>query len=159
MEELIPILIAIVWFGYKVYKKNTEAPKAGPEPLYESESSIPKNSEAAFFQSIINEFVNPQEKPVNPQPAFVNDSLYTAKESNFIMPKSIIDNVPTNVKEGIPTTSKSVAYEATKSAKENTDVLDHSTFKSEKTSSIIEPHSINLRQAMIYDVIFIRPNY
>lgn len=159
MEELIPIFIAIVWFGYKVYKKNTEAPKAGPDPLYETESSIPKNSQLDFFQNVINEFVNQQTKPVVSQPAIVEEDHFSSRFSNSSTTKSNIDTVSTNVKEGIPTTSKSVAYEAVKSAKESADVLDHSTFKGIDKKIAIEPHKINLRQAVIYDVIFRRPNY
>ncbi len=98
MEELIPLILAIIWLVYSLYKKNAKKKQKSPAlPLEETTTTKPSNAKSILERILFGEEPSPAYNPQSveiPENDFVNyDDEAIASEETKIKEEIIHDPV------------------------------------------------------------------
>jgi hypothetical protein len=134
MDKVLPIIIGLIWIGYKLYQKNLEATQKANQPTENPPISVESFIDNAF-ENLKNQFSEP-----TLQTEFVDKSNY----QNYKEEESA-QNTKTDY----------FNYEESLLTKERKTTI--APIEIDKEVSRNELQKIDLRKAMIYHAIFDRP--
>lgn len=147
MENILPIIIALLYFGYRQYKKNIESTKVQKETIAPGEEyTEEEKSQGSSFDEFIGNFMGLEDEVINND---IKNYRELHKESDFDQEEEIdISNI------------KSEPEVIKHHDKKTTPKEEDKQFRTDihKGDSIAENTDFDLRQAIIYDAV-INPPY
>lgn len=133
MDNILPIVIGLIWVGYKIYRKNLETTQKASNPQTNNAAS-----EVSFIDNAFQEFKNQFSEPTTQNDYFSNATIATEKKTKVVQ-----DNFASIEYEKVPSNFEKKA--------QSQDI------KPDKKNINTNSFEFDFRKAIIYHAIIDRP--